>query len=86
VAPGPLLVPPLAIGAGPLARRVGPGPVAAAECVIFAAGCVFWRLSLTLHPDYPADMLPGTFCRRRVPQCGRPEGLLFCIDAIAGLG
>jgi EmrB/QacA subfamily drug resistance transporter len=60
VAPGPLLVPALAIGAGPLARRVGPGPVAAAGCVVFAAGCVFWRLSLTLRPDYPAHMLPGT--------------------------
>ena len=46
VAPGPLLVPFLAIGAGPLARRVGPGPVAAAGCAIYAAGCVFWRLSL----------------------------------------
>ena len=59
LAPAPLLVPVLAIGAGPLARRVGPGPVAAAGCVVFAAGCVFWRLSLTSRPDYPAHMLPG---------------------------
>src|SRR5215469_4381201 len=42
VAPGPLMVPFLSVGAGPLARRVGPGPVAAAGCAIYAAGCVFW--------------------------------------------
>jgi hypothetical protein len=59
VAPGPLLVPFWAVGAGPLARRVGPGPVAAAGCAIYAAGCVFWRLNLSLVPDYPANMLPG---------------------------
>jgi len=59
VAPGPLLVPFLAIGAGPLARRVGPGPVAAAGCVIYAAGCVFWHQELSLRPDYVAHMLPG---------------------------
>jgi EmrB/QacA subfamily drug resistance transporter len=59
VAPGPLLVPFLAVGAGPLARRVGSGPVAAAGCAVYAGGCVFWRLSLALHPDYPARMLPG---------------------------
>ena len=59
VAPGPLLVPFLAIGAGPLARRVGPGPVAAAGCAIYAAGCVFWRLELSPRPDYVAHMLPG---------------------------
>jgi EmrB/QacA subfamily drug resistance transporter len=59
VAPGPLLVPFLAIGAGPLARRVGPGPVAAAGCAVYAAGCVFWRLELSPQPDYVAHMLPG---------------------------
>jgi EmrB/QacA subfamily drug resistance transporter len=59
VAPGPLLVPFWAVGAGPLARRVGPGPVAAAGCAIYAAGCLFWRLNLSLVPDYPAHMLPG---------------------------
>jgi len=59
VAPGPLLVPFFAVGAGPLARRVGPGPVAALGCVIYAAGCVFWRFNLSLVPDYPAHMLPG---------------------------
>ena len=59
VAPGPLLVPFFAIGAGPLARRFGPGPVAAAGCAVYAAGCVFWRLELSLPPDYVAHMLPG---------------------------
>ena len=59
VAPGPLLVPFWSVGAGPLARRIGPGPVAAAGCAIYAAGCVFWRLNLSLTPDYPAHMLPG---------------------------
>jgi len=59
VAPGPLLVPFFSVGAGPLARRIGPGPVAALGCAIYAAGCVFWRLNLSLVPDYPAHMLPG---------------------------
>jgi EmrB/QacA subfamily drug resistance transporter len=59
VAPGPLMVPFLSVGAGPLARRVGPGPVAALGCAVYAGGCVFWRLSLQLTPDYPAHMLPG---------------------------
>jgi EmrB/QacA subfamily drug resistance transporter len=59
VAPGPLLVPFWAIAAGPIARRIGPGPVAAVGCAIYAAGCVFWRLNLSLVPDYPAHMLPG---------------------------
>jgi EmrB/QacA subfamily drug resistance transporter len=59
VAPGPLLVPFWSIAAGPLARRIGPGPVAAAGCAIYAAGCVFWRLNLAVTPDYATRMLPG---------------------------
>jgi EmrB/QacA subfamily drug resistance transporter len=59
VAPGPLLVPFWSIAAGPLARKIGPGPVAAAGCAVYAAGCVFWRLNLSLTPDYAAHMLPG---------------------------
>jgi EmrB/QacA subfamily drug resistance transporter len=59
VAPGPLLVPFWSIAAGPLARKVGPGPVAAAGCAIYAAGCVFWRLNLAVTPDYATRMLPG---------------------------
>jgi EmrB/QacA subfamily drug resistance transporter len=59
VAPGPFLVPFLAIGAGPLARRVGAGPVAFLGCLVYAGGCLFWRLSFSLEPNYPAHMLPG---------------------------
>ena len=59
VAPGPLLVPFLSIAAGPLAKKIGPGPVAAVGCAIYAGGCVFWRLNLALTPDYAARMLPG---------------------------
>ena len=43
VAPGPAMVPALAIGAGPLVRRFGPGIVAAAGNVFFAAG-LLWRV------------------------------------------
>jgi MFS family permease len=53
------MVPFLSIAAGPIARKIGPGPVAAVGCAIYAAGCVFWRLNLALTPDYPARMLPG---------------------------
>ncbi len=59
VAPGPLLVPLLSIAAGPLARKIGPGPVAAVGCAIYAAGCVYWRLNLAVTPDYATRMLPG---------------------------
>src|SRR5579863_8256573 len=59
VPPGPLLVPFWAIAAGPIARRIGPGPVAALGCAIYACGCLFWRFNLSLVPDYPAHMLPG---------------------------
>jgi EmrB/QacA subfamily drug resistance transporter len=59
VAPGPLLVPFWSIAAGPLARRIGPGPVAALGCAVYAGGCLFWRLNLALTPDYAARMLPG---------------------------
>ena len=59
VAPGPLLVPFWAIAAGPLARKIGPGPVAAIGCAIYAGGCVFWRLNLAITPDYATRMLPG---------------------------
>jgi len=59
VAPGPLLVPFWSIAAAPIARRIGPGPVAAVGCAAYAAGCVFWRLNLALTPDYASRMLPG---------------------------
>ena len=59
IAPGPLLVPFWSIAAAPIARRVGPGPVAAVGCAAYAAGCVFWRLNLGFTPDYATRMLPG---------------------------
>jgi EmrB/QacA subfamily drug resistance transporter len=59
IAPGPLLVPFWSIAAGPIARKIGPGPVAAAGCAVYAAGCVFWRLNFALTPDYATRMLPG---------------------------
>ena len=37
------MVPALAIGAGPLVRRLGPGFVAAAGNIFFAAG-LLWRV------------------------------------------
>jgi len=59
IAPGPAMVPALALGAGPLARRVGPGPVAAAGNLLFAAG-LLWRFGAAgITPDYAADMLPS---------------------------
>ena len=59
IAPGPLLVPFWSIAAGPLARKIGPGPVAALGCAIYAGGCLFWRFNLAVSPDYATRMLPG---------------------------
>jgi MFS family permease len=74
VAPGPLLVPFWAIAAGPIARRIGPGPVAALGCAIYACGCVFWRLNLSLAPDYPAHMLPGMLLTGTGAPANAPAG------------
>ncbi len=43
IAPGPAMVPALAIGAGPFVRRYGAAPVAALGNIVFAAGLV-WRV------------------------------------------
>ncbi len=59
VAPGPAMVPALAIGAGPLVRRFGPGPVAALGNMIFAAGLLLRVFTATTTPNYVADMLPS---------------------------
>ena len=59
IAPGPAMVPGLAIGAGSLARRFGPGTVAAVGNLVFAAG-LLWRVHfVTLTPHYLTDMLPS---------------------------
>ncbi|MBW8485910.1 MFS transporter [Actinomadura sp. PM05-2] len=57
IAPGPLMVPGLAIGAAPIARRAGAGRLAFAGCVAFAAGIGWW--ALWAEDGYAAGMLPG---------------------------
>lgn len=59
IAPGPLVVPIVAVLAGRLIGRVGAGPVIAAGGVAFAAGMVWWARAIELAPDYPAGLLPG---------------------------
>jgi MFS family permease len=60
IAPGPLMVPPLAIGAGPLAKRIGVGPIAALGNLSFAGGIVWWAVGITVHANYATALLPGT--------------------------
>ncbi|GLZ08608.1 MFS transporter [Actinomadura sp. NBRC 104412] len=57
VAPGPLMVPLLALGIGPVARKVGSGPVAALGCLAFAAGIGWWYA--WMDTGYAAGMMPG---------------------------
>ena len=59
IAPGPAMVPGLAIGAGSLARRFGPGTVAAAGNLVFAAGLLWRVLFVTVTPHYFTDLLPS---------------------------
>ncbi|MEV4745392.1 MFS transporter [Streptosporangium sp. NPDC049248] len=59
IAPGPIMVPALAIGAGPIVRRVGAGPIAVAGCVFFAGGIAWWVWRLTPDAGYAQGMLPG---------------------------
>jgi EmrB/QacA subfamily drug resistance transporter len=59
MAPGPLIVPPMAILAGPLARRIGNGPVSALGNLLFGAGLLYWALRWGVTSGYAADMLPG---------------------------
>ena len=60
IAPGPLMVPPLALSSGILAKRIGPGGVAALGNLFFVGGLLVWALRITVHPDYATAMLPGT--------------------------
>ena len=57
--PGTLLPPVLAISIGPLARRLGAGPIAVAGCVVFAAGIAWWCVQMEPAADYLTGMLPG---------------------------
>ncbi|WP_194813606.1 MFS transporter [Nocardia sp. XZ_19_385] len=59
VAPGPLVVPIVAILAGKLIARIGPGPVIALGGTAFAAGLLWWATALTLEPNYAAGGLGG---------------------------
>jgi EmrB/QacA subfamily drug resistance transporter len=60
IAPGPLMVPPIALRvAGPLAARIGPGRAAAAGCALLAGGTAWWVGAVGLHAWYAVDVLPG---------------------------
>jgi EmrB/QacA subfamily drug resistance transporter len=59
ISPGPIVVPFLAIGAGPLVRRTGAAAVAAAGSVIFGAGIGWWIYAMEASPRYATGMLPG---------------------------
>jgi MFS family permease len=59
MAPGPLMVPILAIAAGPLARRIGAGPITALGNLFLGLGVLWWRLTVDAKPDYVGSFLPG---------------------------
>ncbi|WP_405495192.1 MFS transporter [Nocardia sp. NBC_00511] len=59
IAPGPAVVPLVAISAGRLIARWGVGPVLALGGMSFAAGIVWWAQGITLHPDYVSGVLGG---------------------------
>ncbi|WP_035931893.1 MULTISPECIES: DHA2 family efflux MFS transporter permease subunit [Pseudofrankia] len=60
VAPGPAMVPPVALAlTGRLIDRFGSGPVAAVGTLAFAAGPAWWALRTGLTHDYATSMLPG---------------------------
>ncbi|MBX6390719.1 MAG: DHA2 family efflux MFS transporter permease subunit [Frankia sp.] len=59
VAPGPLVVPPLAVLSGALAQRIGVGRVAALGNVLFGLGVLSWALLVGTSRNYAADFLPG---------------------------
>jgi EmrB/QacA subfamily drug resistance transporter len=59
IAPGPLVVPIVAILAGRLISRIGAGLTIAAGGIAFAAGLVWWATAVTLEPDYAGGLLGG---------------------------
>jgi MFS family permease len=59
LAPGPLLMPPFAIAAGPLARRLGAWFVAVLGNLALAVGVGWWIVAAGTAQDYPAELLPG---------------------------
>jgi EmrB/QacA subfamily drug resistance transporter len=59
MAPGPLMVPVLAISAGPVVKRIGAGPVAALGNLLLGAGVLWWVLAVDASPNYAVGFLPG---------------------------
>ena len=59
IAPGPLLVPPVALGSAALVRRLGPGRLAALGTLLFAGGVGWWTAAIGTHPGYATELLPG---------------------------
>ncbi|MFF1646869.1 MFS transporter [Streptomyces sp. NPDC058240] len=59
IAPGPLVVPVLAVLSGPVVRRIGAGRTAALGCLLFAAGLAWWAVALDAAPHYASGFLPG---------------------------
>jgi EmrB/QacA subfamily drug resistance transporter len=59
IAPGPLVVPLLAVGSGPVVRRFGAGRTAALGCLLFGAGLAWWATVLGTDPHYATGLLPG---------------------------
>ncbi|WP_285541728.1 hypothetical protein [Streptomyces lavendulae] len=59
IAPGPLLVPPVALRIGPAVARFGAGRIALAGTVVFAAGILWWAATLDTGPSYATSLLPG---------------------------
>ncbi|MFE2288047.1 MFS transporter [Streptomyces sp. NPDC059443] len=59
IAPGPLLVPPVALRIGPAVARFGAGRIAMAGTVLFAAGVLWWAAMLDTGSSYAASLVPG---------------------------
>ncbi|MFI8277552.1 MFS transporter [Streptomyces sp. NPDC085929] len=59
IAPGPLLVPPVALGSAALVRRLGPGRLAALGTLLFAGGVGWWAADIGVRPGYATELLPG---------------------------
>ncbi|MFD5712653.1 MFS transporter [Streptomyces pharetrae] len=59
IAPGPLVVPVLAMTLGPVVQRFGAGRTAALGCLLFAGGLLWWVLALGPDPQYATTFLPG---------------------------
>lgn len=59
IAPGPLLVPPVALRVGPAVARFGAGRVSVLGTLVFGAGVAWWAAALGAHTGYAASFLPG---------------------------